>query len=115
MFGRDRRENTFEIEEQIIAICISRDGRPAATLTWFLDEEPIYEGLSQPDIAESTLPGNQSLFSIRQNLTRYIRADDDRKVLVCRASHVAGSPQDARHQLQVRCKYILDMLPSFWI
>lgn len=93
-----------------MAFCSSRDGRPAATLGWFLDDEPILDGLGQPEIFESPLSGgdgnNQSsLFTIRQNLTRYIRADDDRKLLICRATHVAGPAQEARHQLQVRCKY----------
>lgn len=96
----------LEIDEKFTAKCISRDGRPAATLSWFLDDEPITEGLGAPEIYESLASNNQTLYTSAQTITRYIRTTDDRKSLICRATHITKDrPQETRLQLQVRCTY----------
>lgn len=92
-----------------MAKCISRDGRPPATISWFLDDEPITDGLSLLETVDSMTSDNLTLFMVSQTLTKFIRASDDRKTLICRTSHIAGQPQDARQQIQVRCKYYINL------
>lgn len=106
MIGSNKRGSIFEIEEKITAKCTSRDGRPPSTITWFLDDEPITDGLNRVEIVDSMTSDNLTLFMVTQQLTKYIKASDDKKTLVCRTSHIAGQPQEARQQIQVRCKYI---------
>lgn len=96
----------LEIDEKFTAKCISRDGRPAATLSWFLDDEPLTEGLGPAEIYESLASNNQTLYTSSQTISRYIRATDDRKSLICRATHISKDrPQETRLQMQVRCKF----------
>lgn len=105
------RGGSFEIDEQFHARCISRDGRPPAQIQWFLDDEPILEGLSAAEIVESTAANNATLYSVTQTITRVLRASDDRKHLICRTAHPAdhGMPQETQYQLQVRCKCFLSL------
>jgi len=98
----DQRRNSFEIDQDFQATCVSRDGRPPAVLYWFLDEEPITEGLSQPRVVDSLTGHNTTLYSVAQTLNRRLKATDDRKFLICRSVHPADQPQEDRFQLQVR-------------
>lgn len=108
-FSPRARQGAYEIDQQIQARCISRDGRPPATLQWFLDEEPLSEGLSLPEVLETHAPNNTTLYTISQIATIRISATYDRKHLICKAAHQTdhGQPQDAHIQLQVRCKCII--------
>lgn len=108
MISAGANRDSLEPDEKLVVKCVSRDGRPAASLSWFLDDEPITEGLSVPEFVESLARDNQTLYSTSQELTRYIRTSDDRKQLTCQASHIAATrPQVAHKQLYVRCEYSL--------
>lgn len=100
------RRDAYEIDQPFQATCFSRDGRPPAKLQWFLDDEELTEGLSVPRVIDSIAEKNTTLYSVVQTLTRHLKATDDRKTLFCRTSHPAepGVVQEARFQLQVRCK-----------
>lgn len=100
----DRPRNTFEIDQEFQAMCISREGRPAAKLEWYLDDEPITEGLAQPRILQQLAGKNTTLYTVNQTLNRRLKASDDRRFLICRSIHVAQQPQEDRFQLSVRCK-----------
>ena len=102
---KQRPNGVFQIGEDLQARCFSRDGRPASQLSWFIEEEQIYETLGMPEVAESLTEGNTTLYTSSQILTRRIQSGDDRKHLVCRATSIAGPPQEARFQIQVRCKF----------
>lgn len=96
----------LEIGEQIRATCISRDGRPSSNISFYLDDDPLTEGLGMDEIVESITSQNTKVFTTRKTLTRYIQASDDRKTLICRTDHITdrGQAQYAKRQLQVRCK-----------
>lgn len=96
----------YEIGEQFRATCISRDGRPASNITFYLDDEPITEGLGYDEVIESMANKDTMLFTSRKTITKTIQASDDRRTLICRTHHMAdrGQPQEVRTQFQVRCK-----------
>lgn len=99
--------NSFEIDQDFQAECISRNGRPPATLQWFLDDEPIVEGVSAPRIGDSIAGSNTTLYTVAVQLNRRLTASDDRKFLICRSTHPADQAQEDRFQLSVRCKCLL--------
>lgn len=100
------KTNTYEIGQEFRATCISRDGRPPSNITFFLDDEPITEGVSFDEIIETIASKNQMLYTTRKQITKQIQASDDRRTLICRTSHIAdrSQPKEARMQFQVRCK-----------
>lgn len=100
----EQRRGSFEIDQDFIAQCAAREGRPPARLYWFLDDEPIAEGFSAPRIVESLTGHNTTLYTTVQQLNRRLKATDDRRFLICRSIHPADQPQEDRFQLQVRCK-----------
>lgn len=100
---RGNKQGIYEIDSELQVTCISRDGRPPSTITWFLDDEPIYDGLGLVTVGESLDSSNTTLFTSSQTLTRRIHSSDDRKYIICRTQHIAGRPQDAKIQLEVRC------------
>lgn len=98
----------FQMDQDFRAKCISRDGRPAANLTWSLGGEIITDGLTVPELITTSDSRNVTLTTITQTFSRRLRSDDDMKILTCTASHMASpTPQNASTQLNVRCKYLL--------
>lgn len=97
----------YEIGEQFRATCISRDGRPPANISFYIDDELITEGVGYEEVIESIATKNTMLYTSRKTITKFIQATDDRRTLSCRATHIAdrGQAQEARHQFQVRCKW----------
>ncbi|KAL3271904.1 hypothetical protein HHI36_022374, partial [Cryptolaemus montrouzieri] len=90
----------YKIHDTIQASCLVRDGRPVANISWFLDSEPIYDGLSMPTVVEIA---KENLQSKSQNMTRQLRASDNGKRLRCVAYHPAYSngAQETGKQLDV--------------
>uniref|UniRef100_A0A6B2EA49 Putative cell adhesion molecule 3 n=1 Tax=Phlebotomus kandelakii TaxID=1109342 RepID=A0A6B2EA49_9DIPT len=98
------RNGAFEVDTEFQAKCISHDGRPPANITWYLDDEPLFDGLTMPEVVETHDRNNATLYTVVQGVQRFIRVDDDRRHLICRANHFSY-PQgylDARIQLLVR-------------
>lgn len=98
----------FEMDQEFRAQCISRDGRPAANLTWTLDGETITsDSLNLPEYVSTPDNRNVSLTTVTQVFSRRLRADDDKKILTCSSTHLASPiAVNASTQLNVRCKYI---------
>uniref|UniRef100_A0A1L8E3S7 Putative cell adhesion molecule 4 n=2 Tax=Nyssomyia neivai TaxID=330878 RepID=A0A1L8E3S7_9DIPT len=98
------RNGAFEVDSEFQAKCVSHDGRPPANLTWFLDDENIFDGVTIPEVVESHDRNNATLYTVVQGIQRFIRVSDDRRNLICRANHFSY-PQgylDSRIQLLVR-------------
>ncbi|XP_050358285.1 fasciclin-3 isoform X2 [Nymphalis io] len=90
---------TFKEGDDFMAQCIVPDGRPAAKITWYLDEVQLLAGVHQPIITQE--PGSD-LQTISQNVSRSLTPDDNGKKLVCRAEHEAlDGPREAARQLVV--------------
>ncbi|XP_062531448.1 fasciclin-3 isoform X7 [Bombyx mori] len=89
----------FKDEDIFSAQCVVPNGRPAAKILWFLDDEQLLEGVHQPVVTDE--PGSD-LQTVSQNITRTIRADDNNRMLACRAEHEAlDQPREAKRQLIV--------------
>ncbi|XP_044762896.1 fasciclin-3 isoform X2 [Coccinella septempunctata] len=90
----------YKIHDTIHASCAVNDGRPAANISWYLDDVPILEGLSMPTIVEIA---KENLQSKSQNLTRQLRASDNGKRLRCVAHHPAypNGQHETSRQLDV--------------
>ncbi|GAB0094908.1 fasciclin-3 [Sergentomyia squamirostris] len=98
------RNGAFEVDTEFQAKCISHDGRPPANITWYLDDEPLFDGLTMPEVVSTQDRNNATLYTVVQGIQRFIRVGDDRRNLICRANHFSY-PQgylDSRIQLLVR-------------
>ncbi|XP_029731676.1 fasciclin-3 isoform X2 [Aedes albopictus] len=100
--------SAFEVNSEMVVHCISRYGSPAASLYWFLDDEPIYNGISQPEYHEENNQG----YSVYVTLRRHILASDSGKRLICRAKHVAYRDEMAETSLQIIVNYAPQALPE---
>ncbi|CAG4949174.1 unnamed protein product [Parnassius apollo] len=92
-------QSSFKEGDIFMAQCIVPNGRPAAKITWFLDEEQVLAGTHQPIITSE--PGSD-LQTISQNVSRALVADDSGRRLLCRAEHESlDKPKEASRQLLV--------------
>ncbi|CAH2236583.1 jg15342 [Pararge aegeria aegeria] len=90
---------TFREGDGFMAQCIVPNGRPAAKITWYLDEVQLLAGIHQPIITSE--PGSD-LMTISQNVSRTLAPEDNGQKLVCRAEHEAlDAPREAARQLVV--------------
>ncbi|XP_062564234.1 fasciclin-3-like isoform X2 [Armigeres subalbatus] len=105
---RPTSASAFEVNTEMVAHCIARYGNPAASLYWFLDNEPIYEGVSQPEYQEEENQG----YSVYVTLRRHILASDSGKHLICRAKHVAYRDEMSETSLQIVVNYAPQALPE---
>lgn len=93
-------KTTFSEEDVLMARCIVSDGRPAAKISWFLNEEQLISGVHQPILTNT--PGDDMLTTISQNVSLTLNADHNNKMLICRAEHEAlDLPMEAKQQLLV--------------
>lgn len=74
----------FEAGTQMNVSCSSRDGRPPATIAWFLEEQEIFVDNRNVETFDDP---RSNLTTIRSTLIRNVEADDDGKRLTCRAMH----------------------------
>lgn len=92
-------QSQFNEGDLFMAMCVAPGGRPAAKITWFLDEDQILEGVHQPIVTED--PGTD-LQTISQNISRTLRADDNGRMLLCKVEHEAlDQPREPKRQLVV--------------
>lgn len=104
---RSIRNASFEIDEQVSVKCVSPNGRPAAQLAWYLDEVPLSgDNVGPAETIKSPSKGNQTveLYTAIQTIVLHMRATDDNKTLVCRATQ-SGQSQEAQLKLKVGCEY----------
>lgn len=92
--------NQLEAGAEIQATCESIDGRPAASITWFLDDVALGSGAEE--IVESTNAGTV-YYTATSIITHRLRPEDHTKHLICRATHPAYQQgfEDTRIQLNV--------------
>lgn len=105
MLTRPQHDNAYTIDQDIEVQCESREGRPPAKLSWFLNGEQIVDGVQNEKVHDTIINDNSTVYVVQQVLRHHVRATDDRKYLICRAEHPAGHPQEVQFQLQVRCKF----------
>lgn len=92
--------NQLEAGTEIEAECESIDGRPAANISWYLNEQPLGAGDNE---LFDTSNGGTVFYTVRSRLHYRLKPEDHTKSLICRAVHSAY-PQgfsEARSQLNV--------------
>ncbi|XP_053668202.1 fasciclin-3-like [Anopheles marshallii] len=105
--------NNLEVNSELAFRCISARGNPAAKLSWFLDQEPIYEGvkLDKPEEYFDER-SNKRYFTASSTLTRSIRAEDNGKRLTCQAEHIAYQERFSRTDLIMNVNFQPQALPD---
>ncbi|XP_055591471.1 fasciclin-3-like [Uranotaenia lowii] len=73
-------ESEFKMGSDLTIDCIDGEGRSAANFLWFLDNQPIYEGLLKSSVGIST----------EQALQKQLSANDKASTLTCKARHPTG-------------------------
>lgn len=90
----------LEAGSEIEAECQSTDGRPAANITWYLNDQPLGAGSSE--VVDSSAEGT-TYYTVYSRLRYRLKPEDHTKNLICRAIH-PGYPEgfaDTRTQLNV--------------
>lgn len=90
----------LEAGNEIEAECQSTDGRPAANITWYLNDQPLGSGTSE--VVDSSAEGT-TYYTVYSRLHYRLKPEDHTKNLICRAIH-PGYPEgfaDTRTQLNV--------------
>ncbi|XP_058459417.1 fasciclin-3-like isoform X2 [Malaya genurostris] len=105
----DTDTQSFEVDTKLVAHCFTRGGSPGANLAWFLDDEPIYQGVSQPQEFEEE--GHNGLTNTL-SLQRFIQASDSGKRLRCEAKHIAYPEGASRTFLQITVNFAPQALPE---
>ncbi|XP_065089678.1 fasciclin-3-like [Ochlerotatus camptorhynchus] len=82
-------DGAFKVGSDMVFECVARDGRPAASFLWFLDDQLIYEGLSAP----FQLKNSRGTITTQQVLQRVAKASDNGKTLICKARHPSGTSE----------------------
>ncbi|XP_063927033.1 fasciclin-3 isoform X2 [Zophobas morio] len=95
--------NIYKLNDVLQASCVVRDGRPVANISWYLNEEPLYNSeVSMPTIMELA---KENLQTKVQNMTRVLQATDNGKSLRCVAFHPAYPEGRAETSRQLDVKY----------
>ncbi|XP_058826591.1 fasciclin-3-like isoform X2 [Topomyia yanbarensis] len=100
---------SFEVDSKLVAHCFTKGGNPGATLAWFLEDEPIYQGVSQQQEFEEE---GQNGVTNELALHRFIQASDSGKRLICEAKHIAYPEGISRTFLQITVNFAPQALPE---
>jgi hypothetical protein len=106
------RNNDLVVNEEFIAECVARGGRPAANISFYLDQEPI-EQYGTQEVHEILGRDNTTTFEASHTISWNLRASDNGRMLICRASHFAypNNYSDASTQIIVNCKFNFNWSP----
>lgn len=97
--------NSFHEGEYVRASCRVENSRPVSNISWFIDEEPIFQKLGPLEYFDY----NGDLKTVVQNLTHKLRYTDNGRYLRCVSKHMAQGAQDINQtlfKLNVRCKSV---------
>ena len=87
-----------------------REGRPAANISWYIDDYPADKRVSQLDVSASspTNDGNVTLATTVQEIQWHLGPEDNGRKLICRSHHQTDRenipPQEGAYLLLVKCK-----------
>ncbi|XP_055601014.1 fasciclin-3-like isoform X1 [Uranotaenia lowii] len=80
----DDSNGEFDFGKPLTARCISRNGWPAAKLSWYLESSPITNEIGAPFYETAN-----RRTTVQQFFRKPVTVEDNRKRLICRAEHVA--------------------------
>nr|XP_022905960.1 fasciclin-3 isoform X1 [Onthophagus taurus] len=97
-----RNADPHRINDVLQASCVVRDGRPVANISWYLDDEPLLDGLSMPSVFDYV---KEDLHTKVQNISRQLHASDHGKHLKCVATHPAMQQNTASTMKLLNVQY----------
>ncbi|XP_074097505.1 fasciclin 3 isoform X5 [Cotesia typhae] len=96
--GRLSGRNVYKNGEKLEISCISLEGRPAANISLFLDDQPLEREFGS-NVYDSN--GNENSLSVK-NISYTIKSSDNGKMVRCISHHLAlDRPQESTRQLVV--------------
>ncbi|XP_065358765.1 fasciclin-3 isoform X2 [Calliphora vicina] len=100
------REGYFSEGSTFQARCIVPDGRPAANITWLIDNQPADKRLGQLEVVASNSPSGLELSTTIQEIQWHLSPEDNGRKLICRSHHQTDRenlpPQEGSFNLLVR-------------
>lgn len=104
------REGYFSEGSTFKARCIVPDGRPAANITWLIDNHPADKRVGELEVVASNSPSGLELSTTIQEIQWHLSPEDNGRKLICRSHHQTDRenlpPQEGSYNLLVRCKYL---------
>ena len=90
------------------AQCTAIGGNPPVTMSWFLDNQQLFEGVGDQVIEYPNNENQLKDLEVRSEFRKILTAEDNNKILECRARSVAIKDPEgfmvAKSQLIVECK-----------
>ncbi|XP_053684235.1 fasciclin-3-like isoform X2 [Sabethes cyaneus] len=100
---------SFEVDTKLVAHCTTKNGNPGAVLTWYMEDEPIFQGVLAPqEFQEEDQPGVTSVLTLH----RSIQASDSGKRLFCEAKHIAYPEKVSKTSRQIIVNFAPQALPE---
>ncbi|XP_055530596.1 fasciclin-3-like isoform X4 [Wyeomyia smithii] len=100
---------SFEVDSKLMAKCITENGNPGAVLAWYLEDEPLFQGVGRPqETQEADQPGVTNILT----LERSIQASDSGKRLICEAKHIAYPERVSKTSRQITVNFAPQALPE---
>ena len=103
------REGFFSEGSTFQARCIVPDGRPAANITWLINNQPADKHVGELEVLASPNPNGLELSTTIQEIQWHLTPEDNGRKLVCRSHHQTDRenlpPQESSYSIFVRCKY----------
>ncbi|XP_058054852.1 fasciclin-3-like [Anopheles bellator] len=111
----DLVDGGIRANQLVKARCVSRQGLPAANLTWFLDDSPLDASLLKPLEITQELVNDQLLQTVQQDVHIFVTPKDNGKMLVCEAQHYALPKNVQRILLPLNVKFAPEEIPHIHI
>ncbi|XP_030239602.1 fasciclin-3 isoform X4 [Drosophila navojoa] len=106
LISKPNRDGFFSENTEFHARCSVRDGRPAANISWYIDNMPANKRTSPLQVVATPTHDNVELSTSVQDIQWPLTADDSNRKLVCRSHHQTDResvpPQEAAYIINVR-------------
>ncbi|XP_030080239.1 fasciclin-3 isoform X2 [Drosophila hydei] len=106
LISKPNRDGFFSESTEFHARCSVRDGRPAANISWYIDNMPANKRTSPLQVVATPTHDNVELSTSVQEIQWPLTADDSNRKLVCRSHHQTDResvpPQEAAYIINVR-------------
>lgn len=106
----------FAPNQTVMVKCSSRDGVPAANLTWLLDDEKIDSSMIGPlQYSDKVDKKGKKLSTVTQDLNYFITSKDHGRKIICRAEHFAINKGFYRAFLPLSIRFPPERVPTIYI
>uniref|UniRef100_A0A182QZE2 Ig-like domain-containing protein n=1 Tax=Anopheles farauti TaxID=69004 RepID=A0A182QZE2_9DIPT len=103
-----------QANQTLKARCVSRQGLPAASLSWLLDNKPLDERLVKPAQITTDMKDQQMLLTVQQEVNLYVTPEYNGMTLVCIAKH-PDIQREQRTSFPLNVKFAPEEIPHIYI